>query len=62
MPASTPSNPLAARVERLEKQMSGVTNDVKDLRKDQIATNAKLETMQAENAEGFRSLMQPSKR
>ena len=58
MPASTPSNPLAARVERLEKQMSGVTNDVKDLRKDQIATNAKLETMQAENAEGFRSLMQ----
>ncbi|CAE7274695.1 unnamed protein product [Symbiodinium sp. KB8] len=56
--ASTPSNPLAARVERLEKQMSSVTNDVKDLRTDQIATNTKLETMQAENAEGFRSLMQ----
>ena len=55
---TTPSNPLAARVEQLEKQMSGVTHDVKELRKDQTATTSKLEAMQAENAQGFRSLLQ----
>ena len=57
-PPSSSNQILASRVERLEKQMSSVTGDSKDLQKHQVATTSKLEAMQAENAQGFKSLMQ----
>ncbi|CAE7364900.1 unnamed protein product [Symbiodinium natans] len=56
-PTGSQNQVLASRVERLEKQMSAVNGDIKDLQKHQVATTCKLETMQAENAQGFKSLM-----